>query len=54
MKTIKECENLTNVKLLAEIRNRETLLKGLAGNPLILKEEISKIWTLMQRNGYKK
>jgi hypothetical protein len=55
MKTMKECENLTNVKLLAEISNRNTLLKTMK-NPARaeqLKGELEHLWNLMRKNGYK-
>lgn len=56
MKTMKECESMTNPQLLVEIRNRNTLLKSFnpPGNGDTLKEEIAKLWKLMERNGYKK
>lgn len=51
---MKECESMTNPQLLVEIRNRNTLVKGLPGNPMQLKEEIAKLWKLMERNEHKK
>ena len=52
MKTMKECEKLTNPKLLVEIRNRNTIIKSMVGSiyPEVLKDEIKQLWKLMERN----
>lgn len=56
MKTLKECEKLTNVQLLAEISNRNTLLKLMSSSVREeqLKGEVAKLWKMMEQNGYKK
>ena len=56
MKTIKQCEKLTNPQLLAEISNRNSLIQAMPGSPksLTLVDEVAKLWELMSKNGYKK
>lgn len=56
MKTLKECEKLTNPQLLAEIANRNTLI-GIApgaSKSMQMKTEVEKLWKLMEKNGYKR
>ena len=52
MKTMKECEKLTNPKLLVEIRNRNTILKCMntPAGAEELRHEIKQLWKLMERN----
>jgi len=55
MLTIENCKNLTNPKLLIEIRNRDTIVKGISSqtDKEKLRKEITELWKLMEKNSSK-
>jgi len=53
MKAIKEFENEKKSKILAEINNRQVLMSTFGYNKDILREDIGKLWKILEKRNNK-